>query len=117
MIFEKAKELADELLKKSNGDITTIPRIDSRFQIKVTNRFNANSSIPGLGKEVLFINKCMNMKLLEKTPFDSTAFKNQSANLRNSILQEKKSSYLNLWLEKLKETADIVDNRHVFFGY
>ena len=134
--FKKSKELTEELLKKSNGDITQIPRIDSRFQIKVTQRFNANSSIPGLGKEVFFINKCMNMKqgettsepvkglrgyflikLLEKTSFDSTAFNNQSANLRNSILQEKKSAYLNTWLDHLKESADIVDNRHVFFGY
>ena len=134
--FEKAKKLAEELLKKSNGDITTIPRFDNRFQIRVTQRFNANSSIPGLGKDVVFINKCMEMKqgetttepvkglrgyylikLLEKTSFDSTAFKNQSANLRNSILQEKKTAYLNTWLEKLKENADIVDNRHVFFGY
>jgi peptidyl-prolyl cis-trans isomerase D len=134
--FNKGKTLAEELLKKSNGDITKIPQIDNRFQLKVTNRFNALSSIPGLGKEYFFINKCSEMKpgestndpvkglrgnflikLLDKTPFDSTAFKTQSTTLRSSLLQEKKTSYVNTWLAELKDNADIVDNRHVFFGY
>ncbi len=134
--FAKAKEIAQELLKKSSDDITKIPQIDNRFQLKLTNRFNSQSSIPGLGKEPLFLGKCMDMKqgetttepfkglrgyflikLLQKTTFDSTVFKTQSTTLRNSILQEKKSAYINNWLAQLKESADIVDNRHVFFGY
>jgi len=134
--FEKSRALAEELIKKSSADLNKIPQIDGRFQLKLTNRFNSQSSIPQLGREYLLINKCLEMKpgetttepvkglrgyflikLLEKTNFDSTAYKTQSTTIRNSILQEKKTAYVNTWLAQLKENADIIDNRHQFYGY
>ena len=56
-------------------------------------------------------------KLTEKTPFDSTAYQTQAGTLRSSLIQEKKTTSLNAWLAEIKEQAEIVDNRHMFYGY
>jgi hypothetical protein len=55
--------------------------------------------------------------LTDKTPFDSTAYQAQAGILRNSLIQEKKSASLNAWLTGIKEQAEIVDNRYLFYGY
>ena len=57
------------------------------------------------------------VKLIDKTPFDSTAYQAQAGILRNSLIQEKKSASLNAWLTGIKEQAEIVDNRYLFYGY
>jgi parvulin-like peptidyl-prolyl isomerase len=133
--FEKSRELALNVMKKANNNIDNVNQIDPRIQVVNTGKFNAASSIPLLGKDNAVIFTALSMKpgetsepikglrgyvafhLNEKTAFDSTAFNNQSATLRNSIFQEKKSVALNTWLTKIKENADIVDNRYMFFGY
>jgi peptidyl-prolyl cis-trans isomerase D len=56
------------------------------------------------------------IKVTKRTEFDSTAYSAQSTNLRNTLLQEKRSRFLNQWVNEIKESADIVDNRHLFFG-
>lgn len=133
--FEKSRELALEVFKKAKNNIDNITQVDPRIQVMNTGKFNATGSIPFLGKDNAVIFSALSMKagetsqpikglrgyvifhLNEKTPFDSTAFKNQSATLRSSIFQEKKSVALTSWLTKIKENADIVDNRYLFFGY
>jgi parvulin-like peptidyl-prolyl isomerase len=133
--YEKSLELALEVIKKANNEIDKFNQVDSRVQVGATGRFNSTSTIPNIGKDNAVIYTALSMKpgetsdpikalrgyvvlqLNEKTPFDSTAFQNQSATLRNTILQEKKSASLNFWLTEIKENADIVDNRHLFFGY
>lgn len=54
-------------------------------------------------------------KLNSKSDFDSTSYKSQHEFLRNSITQEKRNRFLSEWLEGLKKSADIVDNRDLFF--
>lgn len=133
--FEKSRELAIEVMKKANNDIDKVTQIDPRIQVGSTGRFNASGSIPLLGKDNAVIYTALSMKagetsepikglrgyvvlhLNEKTPFDSTAFQNQSATLRTTLFQEKKSVSLNSWLTEIKEKANITDNRHLFFGY
>ena len=133
--FEKSRELASEVMKKANNDIDKVTQIDPRIQVGSTGRFNASASIPLLGRDNAVIYTVLSMKagetsepikglrgyvvfhLNEKTPFDSTAFQNQSATLRTTLFQEKKSVSLNSWLTEIKEKAEITDNRHLFFGY
>jgi parvulin-like peptidyl-prolyl isomerase len=57
------------------------------------------------------------LHLTDKTPFDSTAYQNQAGMLRNNFIQEKKTASLNAWLSEIKEKANIVDNRYLFYGY
>lgn len=133
--FEKSQQLALEDMKKAGNDLNKIKQIDSRLQVGNTGRFNSTTSIPQIGKDNAFIFAALNMKvgetsepvkglrgyfiikLLEKTPFDSTAFKAQIATLRNSLYQEKKSTALSTWITEIKDKADIEDKRYMFYGY
>ncbi|HEY6625618.1 MAG TPA: peptidylprolyl isomerase [Ignavibacteriaceae bacterium] len=133
--YEKARELATEVMKKAGNDLNKVNQIDSRIQVGTTGRFNSTTSIPTIGKDNAFIFTALTMKpgdisepvrglrgyfifkLTEKTPFDSTAYQTQAGTLRNNLIQEKKTASLNAWLAEIKEQADIVDNRHMFYGY
>ena len=55
------------------------------------------------------------IQLLSKTDFDSSAYASQKEMLTSRLLQEKRQRVLTDWLEKLKEKAEIVDNREMFF--
>ncbi len=133
--FEEAERLAGELSEKSGGDLSKIPSLDPRISVSKTNRFNYQTSIPNIGKDYAFIDAAFSLKknqlsepvrgikgfyliyLTEKTKFDSAAYNLQSGTLRNNLLQAKKNAFVNQWLETLKDKSDIVDNRHMFYGY
>ena len=133
--YEKARELATEVMKKAGNDLNKISQIDSRIQVGTTGKFNSTTSIPTIGKDNAFIYTALSMKpgeisepvkglrgyfifqLTDKTPFDSTGYQAQAGVLRNGLIQEKKTASLNAWLSEIKEQADIVDNRHLFYGY
>jgi parvulin-like peptidyl-prolyl isomerase len=132
--FEKLKSIADNLYKKIGGDLSKVSSVDSNFIVKQTGNFLLSGSVPGVGKDYAFMNTAMTMelnrvsepvkglrgyyliKVLKRTSFDSTAYVNQSTAIRNSMLQEKRNKFLNQWVSELKETADIKDNRYLFFG-
>jgi parvulin-like peptidyl-prolyl isomerase len=133
--FEKTRELAIEVMKKADNNIDKVAEVDSRAQVNTTGRFNANSTIPSVGKDNAFIQTALNLEqgetsgpvrglrgnyvihLTEKTPFDSSAFSAQSSVIRNNLIQEKQNMALSTWLTELKERADIEDNRYMFYGY
>lgn len=133
--FEKAKVLADDLRTKLNNDLKKINELDSRLTAKNTGRFNSQTSIPGIGKIYQFIETALGsepnvilnpvkaspgyylIKVISKTQFDSTAFSAQSSLLRNNLLQQKKGVLISQWINDLKASADIVDNRYLFYGY
>jgi peptidyl-prolyl cis-trans isomerase D len=55
------------------------------------------------------------IKVLTKTPFDSTMYKSQKETLRNQLFTEKRNRVFSDWSEELKKSADIVDNRDLFY--
>jgi parvulin-like peptidyl-prolyl isomerase len=132
---EKARLLAQELRSKLNNDLKKITELDSRFTVKNTGRFNSETSIPGVGKNNAFIQSAIYaepniilepvkagtgyflIKVISKSPFDSTAYSMQSSTIRNNIIQQKKNTVVSQWLTALKEKSEIVDNRHLFYGY
>ena len=132
---EKARLLADELRSKLNNDLRKITELDSRFTVKNTGRFNSETNIPGVGKNFAFIQSAIYaepnvilepvkagtgyflIKVISKSPFDSTAYSMQSSTIRNNIIQQKKNTVVSQWLTALKEKSEIVDNRHLFYGY
>jgi len=133
--FEKAKLLADDLRSKLKGDLKKISELDSRLIANNTGRFNSETSIPVVGRIHPFIqnalysdpNKILDpvkvgtgyylIKVISNSPFDSTAYSMQSSTIRNNLLQQKKRVVVSQWLTDLKEKADIVDNRYLFYGY
>ena len=132
---EKTRLLADELRSKLNNDLKKITELDSRFTVKNTGRFNSETNIPGVGKNNAFIQSAIYaepnvilepvkagtgyflIKVISKSPFDSTAYSMQSSTIRNNIIQQKKNTVVSQWLTELKEKSEIVDNRHLFYGY
>jgi parvulin-like peptidyl-prolyl isomerase len=132
--FQKAKTLAEDLKKKINGDLSKVTGINSKVIVATTGSFTPGGTVPGIGRDYAFIENAKDLelnkisepvkgmrgyyllKVLEKSNFDSTAYDAQRIMIRDGILQEKKSMYFNQWLMKIKKDADIVDNRHLFFG-
>jgi parvulin-like peptidyl-prolyl isomerase len=56
------------------------------------------------------------IKVTNRSAFDQALYSQQSTQLRSTMLQEKRSRFLNQWVTEIKESADIKDNRHLFFG-
>ena len=132
--FEKIKTIADNLYKKINGDLSKVSSVDTNFTVKQTGSFIPQASIPNVGKDFGFLNSVMKtdlnkvsqpvkgargyylIKVTKRTPFDQSLYATQSTTLRNTMLQEKRSRFLNQWITGIKETATIEDNRHLFYG-
>ncbi|NWF49846.1 MAG: peptidylprolyl isomerase [Ignavibacteriaceae bacterium] len=132
--YEKAKQLASDLKRKINGDLNRVAEFNPNVKVLQSGEFTPLAPSPSVGRDFGFIDAALKlepnkisdpvkglrgyylMKLTGKTPFDETAFNNQKSMLKQSILTEKKNAYFTQWLAKLKEDAEIEDNRHIFFG-
>lgn len=132
--YQKLIGKVNNVHKKINGDLNKAPQVDAGLQVLTTGSFTPLSIVPNVGRDYAFISASMKLPLkkvsepvkglkgyyllrvIERTDFDSEAYKTQSTNIRATLIQEKKSRFLNQWVEKLKENAEIVDNRYLFFG-
>lgn len=133
--FEVLKARAEQVHKKINGDIEKVPQFASDVVLQQTGNFlPSTGNVPTLGRDFAFISKALKMdlnkvsdpikgqrgyiimKVLSRTPFNEEQYASQSANIRNTLLQEKRNRYARTWIDKLKENADITDNRHIFLG-
>lgn len=132
--FEKALSIANNILSKSNGNLNNAPQIYQQARFDTTGEFTPAGSIPKVGIEYNFaavayksqLNKVVGpvkgqrgyylMRVLSRVNFDQNNYTTQRTALRDNILQEKKSSYLNQWLESIKKNADVEDNRYLFYG-
>ncbi|HCY76309.1 MAG TPA: hypothetical protein DHV28_10340 [Ignavibacteriales bacterium] len=132
--FEKIKSTADNLYAKIGGDLSKVSSIDTNFTVKQTGDFIPQGSIPIIGRDYAFLNAAMKaelnkvsepvkglrgyylIKVTKRSAFDQTAYNAQNSSIRNSLLQEKRNRFLNQWVSEIKESADIKDNRHMFFG-
>lgn len=132
--FEKIKSTAYNLYEKIGGDLNKVSSVDTNYSVKQTGDFIPQGSIPIIGRDYAFINAAMKfeinkvtepvkglrgyylIKVTKRSPFDQTTYNAQSSSIRNSLLQEKRNRFLNQWVTEIKESADIKDNRHMFFG-
>jgi hypothetical protein len=54
------------------------------------------------------------LQLLSRSGFDSTAYAAQREMLASRLLAEKRSQFVNDWLQQLREQAEIEDNRDLY---
>lgn len=131
--LEVAEKIINNVQKKINGNLDKAVEINSQIRVQETGKFKPGTSVPGIGRDYAFISKALElpvnqvsdpvegqrgyylMKVLFRTPFDSSAYSLQSSTLRAQLLQEKKTQFLNQWVEELKANADIEDNRNIFY--
>ncbi len=133
--FRLAKQLAEDVLSKIDGDLKKVSEVEPRLQVKKITRFNAMTVLPGIGKDYAFIQTALNLEpgqisqpvksaqgyyiiqVNSKTPFDPSAYALQSSTIRNNLIQQKKQLLVNQWLQDLNSKAEIEDNRYMFYGY
>jgi len=115
-----------------NGDLNSLTS-DPNVSVQTTGEFALGGFVPTLGREfavsgaaklgavgkvlppVQSLRGFYLVKILSRTPFDSSAFNVQKKMMSAQILQGKKQQVLSQWLEKLKEAASIEDNRENFY--
>ncbi len=130
MARERVKEIRDQLEGKSLAEITGI---DPSFQVREADDIGINSNIPDVGRDNKFVGAAFgldegvvsqpiegarNFYLIEvtgRTEFDEEQYAEQRDELKVEILQSKRQQFFSQWLERLREEAEIVDNRYMFF--
>ncbi|NWF88645.1 MAG: peptidylprolyl isomerase [Ignavibacteriaceae bacterium] len=132
--YDMAKSYAIKLKSQLNGDLFKARNLNPKLVVDTTGQFTPNGSIPKIGRDYAFtyaavkadLNKVTDpvrgfrgqylIKVSERNQFDSTAYSLQRTSIRDQLYQEKRSMYVNQWLDKLKKDADIEDKRYMFFG-
>lgn len=115
-----------------SGDINALAS-DPKVSVQTTGDFTFGGNVPTVGREFAFIGAVKNaetgkvippvegrrgyyvMKVLSKTPFDSAGYSMMKSMLTTQMITEKRQRVLTQWLAKLKESAEIEDNRDLFF--
>ena len=132
--FEIAKKEAESIKNQIGGDLTKAPSIDPKIKVDTTGQYTPNTPAQSISFEYNFVAKSKTLKLntvsepvkgssgyylikvLYRTPFDSTAFENQKSTIRQNLLQARRNIFLSEWLANLKKNAEITDNRQKFFN-
>lgn len=134
--FEKAKGIADKVysqLKSGSLQMENASSVNPIIRFDTTGTITPVQAVPKVGRDYVFNDELMKqplnkisepfkgqrgyfiVKVLKRNDFDKSAFSIQKNSLRSSILQEKKSYFFNQWLTQIKKSADIVDNRRLFY--
>lgn len=133
--MERVMEMAVNAKAKLNStdSLSAVSRIDPAVIISETGPFTLGGSVPALGRELPFIGaaSALNvgqisgpvrgvrgaflLQLISKSAFDSSAFASQRGILASRMIQEKRSRYIQDWLQQLKDQASIEDHRDLFF--
>ncbi len=132
---DKAYNYLENLRTKLNKNegLESITKLDSTLEVKTASGFTLSGGIPGIGTDENVLGKLIDMKpneisqtikgnsfvyliqLVNKTPFDSSAYKSQHETLKQQIYNEKKNTLFFSWIDNLKKNAKIVDNRSLYF--
>ncbi len=133
--MDKAKEIAQNIKNNlgENGDITKATDIYPKARVSKAKNFNSAGSIQGIGREPAFAQAALNaelnkitgpvkgsrgyflLKVTKRTKLDTTMYSIQKKTLRDNILRQKRNRVFSDWLKKLKDQAEIVDNRYKFY--
>ena len=132
--YLKAKEIIEGVVSKLNGNLSIAPSLNNKINVDTTGNFNLSGAVPKVGRDFAFMDKAFALdlnkisepikglrgyyliKLMSKSTFDNAVYQAQRNQIRDNILQEKKSMFFNQWLAKIKKDAKIVDNRYKVFG-
>ncbi len=131
----KEVSIAKEIKAKigDSGNLNLAKEVYPSAKVASANNFSTLGSIPSVGRDFAFSQTAYELevnvlsdpvkgargtyliRVTKKTPFDADAFALQKISLRTSLLGQKKSALYSQWLVKIKEEADIVDNRYLFY--
>ena len=133
--LRKLREQVDSFHKILSTGITFQDAVKGLTNVAAqqTPPFKAPDFPVGIGRDPAFIGMSLNlsagelskpfeglrgyyvMKMISKTPFDSSKFNVERSSLRNDISQEKKNRVVSEWIAGLRAKADIEDHREKFY--
>jgi len=133
--IRKTMEMAAEMREHmSPGDsVSKVLTMEPEATLKRVGPLTLTSTIPGVGRDPGFVGTVTSLgigeisgpveglrggylvQLISKERFDSLSYAAQRPAIRNRLLKDKKTRYYNDWLAMLKESADIEDNRALFY--
>ncbi|NTW50941.1 MAG: hypothetical protein HGB19_14670, partial [Chlorobiales bacterium] len=132
--MEDLKKVAEDVLAKCGGSLDKAAQLDSMLTVRETGQVIVSTGfVPGLGRDPNFLAALSGVKegtlskpietnrgiaiaeLTKKVVGTEEDFQGQKANLRRQILQEKKSTVMRSWIESLKKSAKIEDERGKVF--
>ena len=132
--YEKVLETTKNIKAKINGDLNKAATVDPKVIVDTTGKFPAAGPVPKIGRDFGFIEIAKNLKLntisepvkgnrgyylikvIYRTPFDSSSFAIQKNTIRNDLMEQKRRSFFNEWIAELRKNADIVDKRYLFYN-
>jgi parvulin-like peptidyl-prolyl isomerase len=132
--YEKAKQISEKIKSNIGGDLTKAKTVYPAVTVNTTGEFTPSGSVPTVGMDFSFISKALDLKpntvskpfkgqkgyylikVLSRTPFDSSAYAVQKNTIRQRLLQQQKNQYFSQWITQLRKNSDIVDHRRQFFG-
>jgi len=131
--FEKAMQIMQQVYSKINGDLDKAHDVNNIVSVDTTGTFSPESPIFKVGMDYAFIYEAQKqpigkvskpfkgargvylMKVLYRTPFDSSKFATQESALREQLYEQKRQTFLSEWITELRKNATIVDNRNKFY--
>ena len=133
--IEKVKSIAIELRKtlSPSDSLQKLSLNGPSTSVQHLAPFTFSGYIPGIGRDLNFMGALQTLKtgdisnpiesnrgvyiiqLISKSAFDSTAFNAQRAELRNQLFAEKKNRFFTEWSDQMKKSAELVDNRDMFY--
>ena len=102
-------------------------------RVSSAKNFKASGNIPGVGLDFAFAQAALEadlnvvtdpvkanrgsylLKVTNRSEIDSTLFSIQKNSLRDNLLMQKRNTVYTDWIASLKESADIEDNRYLFY--
>jgi hypothetical protein len=125
---------ADVKSKVDNGaSLTDLVSDDSRLELVSTDKKKLSRGFNSIGRSYGIIGALMNsdvgkvvgpletargyavIRLLGVAPVDSTDFQKKEVNIQTSLTNNAQQDAFDTWLTKLKEGAEIIDNRKYYY--
>lgn len=133
--MERLKPQVEEFAKNLTpaSDLAAAAQALPQAQYQKTGPFKPLDAVGPIGRDLAFIGTALALqpgelskpfegqrgyyilKLVAKSPFDSTKFATDRPTLRDQLLQEKRNQVLSQWFTTLREHATIKDHRDKFF--
>lgn len=133
--FEKAIAVAKEIRTRlgDNGNKNIAREVYSQARVDSTIDYTTFGTVPAIGREYAFTNYSYTAELNKwsqpvkgtlgvyliyvkyRTKFVDETFAFQKEAIRKEMLQQRKNSYFNTWLQSLKNEVTVEDNRYLFY--
>ena len=140
LLARKRAEAAAEILEQVRGQVESgadlaTAAAEAGSNLRTTEPFARSDFVPDIGRKNAFVGTAFRLqqgqtsdiitdtkgayllRLLDLTEVDEEAFEQERTNIEQQLLQQKQGEALQAFLVKMYDTAQIEDNRHLFYTF